>query len=131
MRVFLLLLSFLFFSACGIPSGEFGWHALRNDDMDILEKELVVISEYTMTKQNLYFSPLDTIHYIYKFSRSPGRKKEFIITLEKKSLGYVEIELKKKHIETSTNYLKDKFSNLDAGKYRVNLVFDENIIDTV
>lgn len=99
--------------------------------MSLLERELVVVSEYTLTRKNLYFSPNDIIHYIYRFDRSPGGSKEFIVTLEKKSLGYVEIELKKKHIEPSTRYIKDRFTHLDEGKYRVNLVFGKNIIDTV
>ncbi|MCB1158377.1 MAG: hypothetical protein H7A25_05175 [Leptospiraceae bacterium] len=126
--VFFLL---LLFSHCGVPSGNFGWHVSDEREIDLLEKELFVVTEYTVTRENLFFSPKDTIHFMYMFDRSPGSGKSFIVTLEKESLGFVEIEVKTKSVEKDTNYLKGKFENLAEGKYRLNIVHDQNVIDTV
>jgi hypothetical protein len=79
----------------------------------------------------LIFSPSDTIHYIYTFSRNPGEGAEFVVTLEKESMGFVEIDLKKKTLEAETNSLKDRFIRLSPGKYRLQVAFEEEVIDSI
>lgn len=116
---------------CGPSSGEFGWATTQDQDKSVLERELYMVTDFKMTRANLIFSPSDTIHYIYTFSRHPGELAEFIVTLEKESLGFVEIDLKRKLVETETTSLKDRFVRLSPGKYRLQVAYDQEVIDSI
>lgn len=125
----LLLISLMI--ACTPSKGEFGWAVTNDSDKDILEREIYSITDYKMTRQSLVFLPSDTIHFIYTFDSKPASDVEFIVTLEKETLGFVEIDLKKQLIEPETSSLKGKFSNLEIGKYRIQIVYDQDVIDQI
>ncbi|MBK8393967.1 MAG: hypothetical protein IPL26_01825 [Leptospiraceae bacterium] len=116
---------------CGPSGGEFGWATTQDGEKSVLERELYMVTDFKMTRANLIFSPSDTIHYIYTFSRHPGELTEFIVTLEKESLGFVEIDLKRKLLESESNSLKDRFVGLSPGKYRLQVVYDQEVIDSI
>jgi hypothetical protein len=117
--------------SCGFGQGQFGWHISSAEELDVLEERLFIVTEYTISRENLYFSSKDIIHYMYRFENSPAAGSEFVVTLEKESLGFVEIELKKKIIEKDAKFINDKYLHLEPGNYRVNVVYEEEIIDTV
>lgn len=116
---------------CGPSKGEFGWAVSHDKDKDILERELYQVTDFKMTRLNLIFAPEDTIHYIYTFDRNPGLTTEFVVTLEEETLGFIEIDLKKKKIEPETTSLKDKFVQLKPGRYRLRIVFEQEVIDGI
>ncbi len=125
---FLIILFFLF--NCG-NNGEFGWATTDDSEKSILEKEVYNVTDFKMTRKNLVFSPNETIHYIYTFDSNPGPSVEYVIRLEKESMGFVEIDLKKKFIEPESSSLKDKFANLEVGKYRLQIVLEQEVIDNI
>jgi hypothetical protein len=127
--LFIVLLAFIL--NCGPSSGEFGWATTQDEDKSVLERELYMVTDFKMTRVNLIFSPSDTIHYIYTFSRHPGETTEFFVSLEKESLGFVEIDLKRKLIEAESTSLKDKFVRLSPGKYRLQVAFEQEVIDSI
>lgn len=127
----LFLVLFAFFVNCGPSSGEFGWATTQDEDKSILERELYMVTDFKMTRANLIFAPSDTIHYIYTFSRHPGELTEFIVTLEKESLGFVEIDLKRKLVEAETSSIKDRFIRLSPGKYRLQVAYEQEVIDSI
>ncbi len=129
-RLFFLI-SLAFIINCGPSDGEFGWATTQDENKSVLERELYMVTDFKMTRVNLIFSPSDTIHYIYTFSRHPGDGVEFVVTLEKESMGFVEIDLKKKMLEAETSSLKDRFIRLSPGKYRVQVAFEEEVIDSI
>lgn len=122
------LILFLLFNCSN--KGEFGWATTSDEEKSILEKEIYNVTDFKMTRKNLVFLPHETIHYIYSFESSPGEN-EYVVRLEKESLGFVEIDLKKKFIEPETTSIKDRFSNLGVGKYRLQIVYEENVIDSI
>ena len=46
-------------------------------------------------------------------------------------MGFVEIDLKKKMLEAETSSLKDRFVRLSPGKYRLQVAFEEEVIDSI
>lgn len=88
-----------------------------------------------MMSEKLIFSPKDTIHYVYIISGNPlsgiSSEDEIFVSLEKESLGYVEIDIKKKLVETSSNSLKDKFKNLEVGHYIMKIGINGELVDSV
>lgn len=129
-RILFFILA-VFVLNCGPSKGEFGWATTQDENKDILEREIYAVTDFKMTRVNLIFSPSDTIHYVYTFSRHPEDGAKFIVTLEKESMGFVEIELKEKTLEPETNSLKDRFIRLSPGHYRVQVVFEEEAIDSI
>lgn len=121
-------LLFLFVN-CGIPSGEFGWAVTNDEDISPIEEEFYVQTQFEMARQNLYFSPNDTIHYVYIFSREVDPKKEFFVSLNKKSIDYLEIDLRRKRVEE--NMLRDKYKNLEIGEYLLKIAFEGDVFDSV
>ncbi len=134
--LFLLTASFLLFQNCSPAKGEFGWAVSSNTEKGILEKELFVVTDYKMMRTGLIFSPADIVHYVYKFHWSPfqinySSSDEFFISLEKESLGFVEVDVKKKMIESESYTLKDRFKNLEIGRYNLKVAFEGDVIDSV
>lgn len=127
----ILLLSF-----CQPARGEFGFAVTNDEGKDILEKEISQVTDYKMMRTGVIFSPDDTIHYVYKFKwnlfdYNYSSRDEFYVVLEKESLGFVEIELKKKFIEKDSYSLKDKFQNLDVGRYNLKVAYEGDVIDSI
>lgn len=131
-----ILLGFWFLGNCSPATGEFGWAVTNDRGKDILEKSHFQITDYKMMRDDIIFSPQDTIHYVYKFKWGLFRynyssKDEFFVSLEKESLGFVEIELKKKFLDVDSFSLKDKFSNLEVGRYNLKIAYDEELLDSI
>lgn len=129
MKFFLILILFLTFNCSN--KGEFGWATTDDSEKSILEKEIYNVTDFKMTRKNLVFSPNETIHYIYTFESNQDQTLEYVVRLEKESMGFVEIDLKKKFVEPESSSLKDKFSNLEVGKYRLQIVLEQNVIDSI
>lgn len=131
----ILALSLLGLVNCGDESGEFGFATTYDQGKTVLELDLAKATDYKMMREKIIFSPRDTIHYVYKFAQNPlapyGANDEFSVSLEKESLGFVEIDLKKKYMNSDNNALQDKFKNLDIGHYIMKISFDGEIIDSV
>jgi hypothetical protein len=130
----LIIITILFINNCE-SNGQFGWAITRDQGKEILEKELSQITEYKMMNENLIFSPMDTIHYVYILPTNPlnsiSADDEIYVSLEKESLGYIEIDIKKKLIESSSNSLNDKFKNLEVGHYIMKIGVNGDLRDSV
>lgn len=135
-RLFQIAFISLLFSNCQPATGEFGFAVTNDEGKDILEKEISQVTDYKMMRTGVIFYPTDTIHYVYKFkwnlfNYNYSTKDEFYVVLEKESLGFVEIELKKKFIEKDSYSLKDKFTNLDVGRYNLKVAYEGDVIDSI
>lgn len=128
---FSLFLVFLFTIHCGIPKGDFGWATSKAESLDLLERHIQMITDYKMMRDGLIFSPNDTIHYVYTFSRNPGIETDFYISLNRYELDYVEIDIKKKNVEAESASIRDSFSQLRTGEYLIKIVHDGEVLDEV
>jgi hypothetical protein len=129
-RLFLLF-TILVSINCGPPKGEFGWAISKAQDLNILERHIQIITDYKMMREGLIFSPNDTIHYVYSFSRNPGVETDFYISLNRYELDYVEIDIKKKNVELESASIRDSFSQLRTGEYLIKIVHEGEVLDEV
>ncbi|ABZ96628.1 Hypothetical protein LEPBI_I0490 [Leptospira biflexa serovar Patoc strain 'Patoc 1 (Paris)'] len=125
------ILPFFLLIQCGVPKGEFGWTTTKMEEMDILEQHIQTITDYKMMRDDLIFSPTDTIHYVYQFSRNPGLETDFHISLNRYELDFVEIDIKKKRAEPDTLAIRDEFSLLRTGEYLIKIVYEGDTVDEV
>lgn len=131
LKQILFTLLLLLFIQCGVPKGEFGWTTTKMEEMDILEQHIQTITDYKMMRDDLIFSPTDTIHYVYQFSRNPGLETDFHISLNRYELDFVEIDIKKKRVEPDTLAIRDEFSLLRTGEYLIKIVYEGDTVDEV
>ncbi|TGK47306.1 LIC_12238 family plasminogen-binding lipoprotein [Leptospira bouyouniensis] len=131
LKQILFTLLLLLLIQCGVPKGEFGWTTTKMEEMDILEQHIQTITDYKMMRDDLIFSPTDTIHYVYQFSRNPGLETDFHISLNRYELDFVEIDIKKKRVEPDTLAIRDEFSLLRTGEYLIKIVYEGDTVDEV
>jgi hypothetical protein len=131
--VFFMLL--LFFQNCSEIKGEFGWATTSDEGKDILEKVNFKVTEFKMMRSNLIFSPNDTIHYVYKIQwnlfHGFKHREEFTVSLEKESLGFLEVEAKKKYLDAEDYTIRDTFNGLEIGRYILKIAYEGDVIDSV
>jgi hypothetical protein len=68
------------------------------------------------------------------FSYKPGNinfKQPYAISLSKKSLGWIEIELKNVNLIKETGYLVENYPQLKSGKYLITIAMGKEILSSI
>ncbi|XDD51498.1 hypothetical protein AB3N59_07115 [Leptospira sp. WS92.C1] len=119
------------FSFCFKPTGEFGWAVMDEDTLNIIEKKIMTVGEYTITRENLIFPEDKTIHYIYRFSRSVPETAETYVSLSRFQLGYNELDVLRKRPNPISRTIEGSFQGLTHGKYLLKVAYEGDVIDEV
>ncbi|EQA52729.1 LIC_12238 family plasminogen-binding lipoprotein [Leptospira kmetyi] len=130
-RVLAFGLLFVSATACFKPTGEFGWALLDEEKFDVLEKKIMTVGEYTITRENLIFSDDKTIRYIYRFSRSVPETAETYVSLSRFQLGYNEMDVLRKRPNPVSKTIEGSFQGLSPGKYLLKVAYEGDVIDEV
>lgn len=118
-------------TACFKPTGEFGWALLDEDKFNVLEKKIMTVGEYTITRENLIFPDDKTIRYIYRFSRSVPETAETYVSLSRFQLGYNEMDVLRKRPNPISKTIEGSFQGLSPGKYLLKVAYEGDVIDEV
>lgn len=116
---------------CGAPKGNFGWATSLDEGISEIDKEFHVQTEYQMMREDLVFSPNETIHFVYAFKSHVSAKDEFYFSLNRKSIDYLEIDLRRKTIEEGASVIRDSFSGLEVGDYLLKVAYEGDVFDQV
>ncbi|MDH4262917.1 MAG: hypothetical protein OEV78_07735 [Spirochaetia bacterium] len=68
------------------------------------------------------------------FAYKPGKinyKSPYAVSLSKKSLGWIEIDLKNIHLSKTIGYIVDDYPELKYGKYLLTVALEHNILDSI
>lgn len=130
-RAVLLSLIFIFSTNCFKPTGEFGWAVMDEEKFNILEKKIMTVGEYTITRENLIFPDDKTIHYIYRFSRAVPETAETYVSLSRFQLGYNELDVLRKRPNPISKTIEGSFQGLTPGKYLLKVAYEGDVIDEV
>ncbi|WP_061247348.1 LIC_12238 family plasminogen-binding lipoprotein [Leptospira noguchii] len=130
-KIFFFSLAFSVISTCFKPTGEFGWALLDEEKFNIIEKKIMTVGEYTVTRHNLIFPDDKTICYIYRFSRSVSESAETYVSLSKFQLGYNEMDVLRKRPNPISQTIEGSFQGLSPGKYLLKVAYEGDVIDEV
>ncbi|WP_244247613.1 LIC_12238 family plasminogen-binding lipoprotein [Leptospira yasudae] len=130
-RILAFSLLFVSATACFKPTGDFGWALLDEDKFNVLEKKIMTVGEYTITRENLIFPDDKTIRYIYRFSRSVPETAETYVSLSRFQLGYNEMDVLRKRPNPISKTIEGSFQGLSPGKYLLKVAYEGDVIDEV
>ncbi|HMV34488.1 MAG TPA: hypothetical protein PKD60_01240, partial [Turneriella sp.] len=80
--------------------------------------------------QTPVFERDDVLWYAYR-PASPQSGAYYGISLQKKSLGYQEIDLRNRQIAEGQGMLIDHYRNLEEGEYRLKIAYNNRVIDQI
>lgn len=123
---FVLILLF-----CGKPEGNFGWATTLDEGISEIDQEFHLQTQFQMSREDLFFSPDETIHFVYIFDSRVSQKDEFFFSLNKKSIDFLEIDLRRKSIEEGSPIIRDKYRGLGVGDYRLKVAYEGDVFDEV
>jgi|JI8StandDraft_1071087.scaffolds.fasta_scaffold233011_2 hypothetical protein len=126
----LICISFLLVN-CGSPEGNIGWMTTYDEGMSELDREFGIQTDFQMTRTDLFFSPQETIHFVYVFNSRVSSSDEFYFSLNKKSIDYLEVDLRRKTIEEGNPVIRDYYRGLGIGDYLLKIAYEGEVFDQV
>lgn len=126
MRLFVLLAIFTQIGCFG-KEGQFSFFAADMSDLTLLEKKFYRPSEFKKMRAPVSFETDDVIWFAYE-PPSPDASALYAVSLQRKSLGYVEIDLRNLRLALGTDQLIDKFENLETGEYLLKVAADGKVL---
>lgn len=96
-------------------------------DLTLLEKKFYRPSEFKKMKAPVHFETDDVIWFSYE-PASPDADTLYAVSLQKKSLGYVESDLRNLRLAPETSHLIDKFENLEEGDYLLKVAAEGKVL---
>lgn len=129
--VLLSILAIAFLSsACQAARGRFGFTTADNQELSPLEKKFFVPQRFKTPTRTPLFEREDVIWYAYT-PHSPNIGAYYGISLQKKSLGFQEIDLRNHTLQPGQSALIDSYRNLEEGEYKLKIALANKIIDEV
>ena len=134
MRSRLIALTFIttltFSCAPEIGKGKFAFFAADQQQLNNLEEKLYQPRRFKKFKPPISFAQDKTLWYIYK-PDTKDYKLPYAISLQKKSLGYIEIDLKNKMLSPEVGGFIDLFEDLEVGHYAIKIAYKNLVIDEI
>lgn len=131
LRDSITLLLIVFFYSCGSPSGSIGWMTTYDEGMTELDREFGIQTDFQMTREDLFFTPQETIHFVYVFDSRVSPNDEFYFSLNKKSIDFLEVDLRRKTIEEGNPVIRDYYRGLAIGDYLLKIAYEGEVFDEV
>ncbi len=131
MRIFLFaVVMSLFAVGCSNGRGRFAFTVADHTDLPPLEQRFFQPQRFVRFDNKPIFERDDVVWYAYKPS-SPKAGKYYGISLQKKSLGYQEIDLRNRTIADGQGMLIDHYKGLEEGEYRMKIAYNNEVIDQI
>lgn len=128
MRLHLFCVFFLL-TACSQKS-RFGFAVGDAAQLPELERRFYQPQRFVSYQRVPIFEEDDVLWFAYR-PASPQPGAFYGISLQKKSLGYQEIDLRNRQLVPEQDLLIDHYRNLSPGEYRIKIAYQNRVIDQV
>ena len=116
--------------SCGNSRGRFAFTVADHSNLPALEQKFFQQQRFVSYKTKPVFERDDVLWYAYRPS-SPKSDRYYGISLQKKSLGYQEVDLRNRMIVEGQGMLIDHYKSLDEGEYRLKIALNNKVIDQI
>lgn len=130
----LSIFTLLAFGACsGKIVGEFGFSPVDRRDSDVLEKSMVLETEFRLGRQNLFFHDYQTIFWIYRMESGPYSKGDFLVSLYETGRTPQPVEIDMRHVDVEkqhgTGVIRQRYEPLKPGDYMIRIAQHSTVVD--
>jgi len=127
-------LTLLVFGACrGKIVGEFGFSPVDRRDSDVLEKTMVMETEFRLGRQNLFFRDYETIFWIYRMESGPYSKGDFLVSLYETGRTPQPVEIDMRHVDVEkqhgTGVIRQRYEPMKPGDYIIRIAQHSAVVD--
>lgn len=130
MRRFIPFLLLISFYRCDQTLPGFSFAAIDESEMTALQKRWYRPKQFNRHSGPKLFEERQSIWVSYK-PRKKHYTEAYAISLSRKSLGWIEIDLKNMMLNPETDFLVNKFGKLQKGKYLLRVAYDNEIMDSI
>ncbi len=116
--------------SCGNSRGRFAFTVADHSNLPALEQKFFQPQRFVTYKTKPVFERDDVLWYAYR-PASPKSDRYYGISLQKKSLGYQEVDLRNRMIIEGQGMLIDNYRSLDEGEYRLKIALNNKVIDQI
>lgn len=110
--------------------GQFAFTIADHSNLPVLEQHFFQPQRFVKPATKPIFESDDVVWYAYRpYAIKNGQF--YGISLQKKSLGYQEIDLRNRTIAEGQGMLIDHYKQLEEGEYRLKIAFDNEVIDQI
>jgi len=129
-----LLLVFTAASGCQRPvRGAFGWSAVDDRGLGLLEERLLTETEFKMGRERLYFFDYETIWWIYEVQGGRYDEDSFIAALYENNTTPMPIEVDLRRVplirDRDQVYIRQSYEQLPPGQYLLVIAHNETEVD--
>jgi hypothetical protein len=131
MRRILLLIA-LSASGCNFfkGRGQFAFTVADHSNLPVLEQHFFKPQRFVKPSTLPIFERDDVLWYAYR-PAAVKNGKFYGISLQKKTLGYQEIDLRNRTIIDGQGMLIDHYKQLEEGEYRLKIAYENEVIDQI
>lgn len=131
-RVLLLLVVGL--AACrGKIHGEFGFNPVDRRDSGVLERAVVLETEFRLGRQNLFFHDYETIFWIYRMESGPYSQGDFLVSLYETGRTPQPVEIDMRHVDVEkqrgAGVIRQRYEPLKPGDYIIRIAQHSKVVD--
>lgn len=130
MRIYLVCLMAFMALACSRGRGQFAFTVADPGALSAMEQHFFQPQRFVRPTAKPIFERDDVLWFAYRPS-SVKTGSYYGISLQKKSLGYQEIDLRNRMIIEGQNLLIDHYRSLEEGEYRLKIAYGGDVIDQV
>ncbi|HRP69850.1 MAG TPA: hypothetical protein PLY93_10000 [Turneriella sp.] len=132
MRFVLLFPLFFLTIGCGLfkTHGEFSFAVADQSMLPVLEQHFFYPKRFIKPQTTPIFESDDVLWYAYR-PHNIDATAFYGISLQKKTLGFQEIDLRNRIIPSGQNLIIDKYERLEEGEYRLRVAYQNKVIDQI
>ncbi|MDH4198832.1 MAG: hypothetical protein OEV66_00485 [Spirochaetia bacterium] len=119
----------VFLISCAKNHGSFAFHSVDERRFTEFQKKNYIPGNFNKYTSPIQFGENQTLWFAFQ----PGKisHEKYAISLSRKSLGWIEIDLKNLEIPKKIAYLIDNYPNLQAGKYLLTVALRNEILNSI
>jgi hypothetical protein len=129
-----VLTAVVLLAACRGPiRGEFGFSPVDRRDSGVLERAVVLETEFRLGRENLFFHDNETIFWIYRMEAGPYSQGNFLVSLNETGRTPQPVEIDLRHVDVEKQHgvgvIRQRYEPLKPGDYIIRIAQHSTVVD--
>lgn len=124
----------LILAACSKKiTGEFGFSPVDRRDSGVLERNVVLETEFRLGRENLFFQDTQTIFWVYRMESGPYSQGDFLVSLYETGRTPQPVEIDMRHVDVEKQHgagiIRQRYEPLKPGDYLIRIAQHSRVVD--